>query len=138
MSCGGQWQHNWKQHELRSAYVSLSALRSRNGRLLTCSSRSVMGNFLCYVWTGTLIPLRSPPHSKMQSLGTIMYLWDSGTRSTSLTKSSARFRSPPCERPSRYSALNCSPRGRAPSDNQTRKESNYHPCFAPLSTYFLT
>ena len=58
MSCGGQWQHNWKQHELRSAYVSLSDLRSRNGRLLTCSSRSVMGNFLCYVWTGTLIPLR--------------------------------------------------------------------------------
>lgn len=98
MSCGGQWQHNWKQHELRSAYVSLSDLRSRNGRLLTCSSRSVMRNFLCYVWTGTLIPLRSPPHSKMQSLGTIMYLWDSGTRSTSLTKSSARFRSPPCER----------------------------------------
>ena len=31
MSCGGQWQPNWKQHEFRSAYVSLSDSRSRNG-----------------------------------------------------------------------------------------------------------
>ena len=33
MSCGGPVaSYNWKQHELRSAYVSLSDLRSRNDR----------------------------------------------------------------------------------------------------------